>query len=341
MGVTIEHWGEYQNHEILRYTLSSGGLKVKILNFGAIIQSLVFKNTDLVLGFDNFEGYIIDKSHQGAAIGRYANRINKGRFTLNRKEYQLKCDARGQHIHGGPHGFDRRFWNAVVIANEDYPTVRFSINSPDGDQGYPGNLNFSVTYKVTKKQELIIIYEGISDSDTLLNPTNHSYFNLNGGGDISETEIQISADFITPVDERIIPTGGLLDISNTPFDFRKGAKIGERINICHEQLSLTGGFDHNFVLNNKGCAAKAYSEKSGIQMTCFTDMPGLQFYTANKLNEEGGKNNMPLKPQNGFCMETQFFPDSPNHPEFPSAVIKKQSEFVSKTIYQFKDCDEI
>lgn len=238
---------------------ASGGLKVSVLTYGATLQAVKFAGKDVILGYDRLEDYINAKgSYQGATVGRYANRIAGGTFALDGRTYDVGCNETGRgHLHGGVHGFDKKVWEAAVLDEGDEPRLRLSAVSEDGEEGYPGRLTFSVTLTVTADNTLRLSYEGGSDKDTVLNLTNHAYFNLNGydGGDVLDTVLTIHADAITPVDDRLIPTGELLPVEGTPFDFRKGQTIGAALAASHPQLKIGGGVDHNFVLgDNRACA---------------------------------------------------------------------------------------
>jgi len=333
--------------EVTLYTLSnaSGKAKATVTNYGARIVSLVVpdKNdnpTDVVLGYDKAQTYKDNKSSfYGAIVGRYGNRIAKGKFTLDGKEYQLEVNDGPNSLHGGINGVYDKVWDAE---QPNQQSLKLTYHSPDGEAGYPGNLDISVTYTLTDNNELEIAYQASSDKNTVLNLTNHAYFNLSGEGDstILDHEMQILADKITPVDETLIPTGSLMDVSNTPFDFRKPTPIGSRIDADHEQLKRGKGYDHNFVLNKKdGLAAVAnvYSPKSGIEMEVLTEEPGLQFYSGNfmKAGENLGKGGKDYGYRSAFCLETQHFPDSPNQPTFPSTTLKAGDTYQTKTVYKF------
>ena len=321
---------------------ASGGLKVSVLTYGATLQAVKFAGKDVILGYDRLEDYINAKdSYQGATVGRYANRIAGGTFALDGRTYDVGCNEAGRgHLHGGVHGFDKKVWEAAVLDEGDEPCLRLSMVSADGEEGYPGRLTVSVTLAVTADNTLRLSYEAASDKDTVLNLTNHAYFNLNGydGGDVLDTVLTLHADAITPVDDRLIPTGELLPVEGTPFDFRKGQTIGAALAASHPQLKIGGGVDHNFVLDDNRRlrhAVHAVSPRSGLAVDCWTDLPGVQVYTANFLGEDAGKGGINLYRHQGFCMETQFFPDSPNHPEFPSTRLKAGEAFHSVTAYRF------
>lgn len=343
MMVKREPFGQANGQPVERYILSGkGGLEAAVLTYGATIQALRFAGRDLVLGYDTLEGYQnAAGSYQGATIGRYANRIAEGRFMLNGVSYDVGCNEAGRgHLHGGVRGFDKKVWTAQVLDDGEEPAVRFSTEAADGEEGYPGRLQVSVTIRVTADNTLKLVYDAVSDRDTVFNPTNHAYFNLNGwdGGDVLDTQLTVYADAITLLDERLIPTGEILPVEGTVFDFRQGKAIGEAVLSSHPQIQIGGGIDQNFVLG-MDCrprhAAHAVSPRSGIAVDCTTDRPGLQVYTANGLKEQDGKGGIPLYRYQGFCLETQCFPDSPNHPEFPTTTLRAEEPFHSVTSYRF------
>ncbi len=295
------------------------------------------KLEDVTLGFDSLEGYLQRHPFFGALVGRYANRIAKGRFTLNNKEYKLAVNNGENSLHGGLKGFDKAVWRGRPLNNSAGVGVELSHVSKDGDEGYPGNLSVTVRYTLTNKNELKIDYSATTDADTVVNLTDHAYFNLagQGNGDILNHQMMINADRFTPTDAGSIPTGELRPVQGTPFDFRTPTKIGARINQNDEQLKLGKGYDHNFVLNDRN-AAEVYEETSGRVLSVWTTEPGVQLYTGNHLDGSlKGKGGKTYGPRTGFCLETQRFPDSPNKPNFPSAVLKKGEKRESTTIYRF------
>lgn len=331
------------------YTLSNAkGMEVKIINYGAIVQSLKVpdrdgKPADVVLGFDTLDGYAAEHPYFGAIVGRYGNRIAKGRFTLDGKEYTLATNNPPNALHGGLMGFDKQVWTATPLEDGGAPGLRLQLVSPDGDQGYPGTLTATVTYRLTDDNGLEIHYEASTDAPTVLNITNHSYFNLNGAGngDILGHEVMINADRFTPVDETLIPTGELRPVAGTPFDFLNPKPLGRDINQDDEQIKYGLGYDHNYVLNQKSpgaltLAARVRSLESGRVMEVHTTEPGLQFYSGNFLDGTNkGKGGKVYQHRFGFCMETQHFPDSPNQPEFPPVVLRPGGKYESKTVYTF------
>jgi aldose 1-epimerase len=291
---------------------------------------------DVVAGFDNLDGYLKPPPYFGAIIGRYGNRIGKGRFSLDGVEYTLAKNDGENHLHGGIRGFDKRVWSVTTSSPQ---SLELQYLSKDGEEGYPGNLSAIVAYTLTDANELKIDYSATTDKDTVVNLTNHSYFNLAGAGDILGHEVVINADRFTPVDKGLIPTGELRSVAGTPFDFRTPKTIGQRIEQKDEQLLLGHGYDHNWVLNRSGSglamAARVTDFKSGRVMEVLTTEPGLQFYTGNFLDGTlQGKGKVYAR-RSAFCMETQHFPDSPNKPNFPSTILKPGEKYQTTTVYRF------
>ena len=334
--------------EVYQYTLANkSGATLKVINFGAIVTSLTVpdrngKLEDVVIGYDSLDGYIHGKSYFGAIVGRYGNRIGKGQFTLEGKKYQLALNDGENHLHGGNIGYDKVLWNAKIVQDSTGRSLQLAYVSPDGEEGYPGKVTLSVTYTLTDKNELRIVYKGTTDKTTILNPTHHSYFNLSGSfnNTILDHLLTIEADTITPVDKGLITTGKYLDVTKTPMDFRIPTAIGTRINENFEQLMFGRGYDHNWVLKNyiKGKirkVAEVYEQKSGRLMTVYTDQPGLQFYSGNFLNGTAKGKGVSYQFRTGMCLEAQCYPDSPNKPEFPSVILKPGEEYHQTTIYQF------
>ena len=330
--------------EIESYTLhNTQGASAKVIAYGATLTELYVpdrhgKMGDVVLGFDNLEGYLGQHPFFGGTIGRYANRIAKGKFTLDGKEYQLALNNGPNSLHGGQLGFNRRVWKAEALEEKNGAAVRFSYLSKDGEENYPGNLRVNVTYTLTNTNELKIEYSADTDKDTVLNLTNHSYFNLSGTdtGTILKYILYLNADKYTPVDSTLIPTGAIDSVVGTPLDFLKPTAIGARI----AELKEIGGYDHNFVLNGKAgtmrLAAKVTDPESGREMEVLTTQPGIQFYSSIGLNGSiKGKGGVAYEKFGAICLETQHFPDSPNHPDFPSTELKPGQHFRSETIYKF------
>jgi aldose 1-epimerase len=331
------------------YTLANPhGMEVTISSYGAIVVSVKVpdrngKIADVVLGFDSLDGYLNPQEpYFGAIVGRYGNRIANGRFTLNGAQYTLARNNGENSLHGGIKGFDKQMWLANAVNSDDGPGVELTYLSKDGEEGFPGNLTAKVTYTLTANNELKIDYEATTDKDTVLNLTNHSYFNLagQGNGDILDHILTIEADRFTPVNAALIPTGELREVAGTPFDFRKATAIGARINDADPQLQAGNGYDHNFVLNRSGGdlapAARVTDPKSGRTLVVSTTQPGVQFYTANFLDGTiHGKGGAVYGRRSAFCLETQHFPDSPNQPNFPSVVLKPGEKYHSTTVFKF------
>ncbi len=326
---------------------NSQGMEVHAIPYGGIITSIRVPDRsgnfdDVVLGYDAPESYIKNNEpHMGAIIGRFANRIAKGRFTLNGKTYVLATNDGPNHLHGGKRGFDKQTWQAEEFRNADGTGVIFKYTSPDGEEGYPGNLEARVTYTLTDRNELIVDYLATADKPTPVNLTQHSYFNLTGvKRDVLDHEVTINADRYTPVDVTMIPTGTLQPVEGTPFDFRNPATIGSRINEADEQLRYAMGYDHNFVLNRSGDglvhAAHVYEPSTGRVLDVSTTEPGVQLYTANSLDGSiTGKSGKAYERRFAFCLETQHFPDSPNQPQFPTTILRPGNEYRSRTIFTF------
>lgn len=325
------------------YTLTNkNGMEVSITNYGGRVVTLkapdrAGRMADVVLGFDNLDGYLRQNPFFGALVGRYGNRIAKGKFTLDGREYTLARNNGENALHGGLRGFDKVYWEPRVEGNR----LLLHYLSKDGEEGYPGNLDTTVSYTLTDANELRIDYAATTDKDTVVNLTNHSYFNLagQGEGDILSHRMMIDADRFTPVDAGLIPTGELRPVDKTPFDFRQPVEIGARINDADEQLTFGKGYDHNFVLNGHvgtlRLAARATEPKSGRVMEVLTTEPGLQFYTGNFLDGSITGKGKVYKHRYGFCLETQHFPDSPNKPQFPSVVLKPGQKYHTTTVYRF------
>ena len=324
------------------YTLvNKNGLKARLTDYGATLVELTAPDRDgrfgdIVLGFDSLEGYLKSSPYFGCIVGRYGNRIAKGRFTLDGVEYELATNNGANHLHGGIVGFDKVLWTAEPISTAGARGVKFGYLSPDGEEGYPGNLRVAVTYLLTDENELSIRYEAETDRATPVNLTHHSYFNLagQGNGDILGHELTLFAPSYTPVDNGLIPTGEIAPVAGTPFDFGKPAAIGARI------AQVPGGYDHNFVLAGGGGklvrAATVYEPAMGRVMEISTTEPGIQFYAGNFLDGTiSGKGGKVYDKHYGFCLETQHFPDSPNQPGFPSTILRPGSKYQSLTVHKF------
>jgi len=323
------------------------GMAVAFSDFGARIVSLLVPNkygdaTDVVLGFDSMQAYSqANEPYHGVTVGRFANRIAGGRFTIGNETYQIQPNNGPNALHGGASGFHSRLWDRRVVANEE---VDFYYVSADGEEGFPGKLSVMVKYRLTDDNELAISYRAETDKPTIINLTNHAFFNLNGegNGDVLDHILQINANQYLPVDDHQIPTGMLEYVENTPFDFRKPKTIGQDIHEPDNQLTKgNGGYDHNYILNPAigqalTLAATISSPLTGIRLDVLTTEPGLQLYTGNFLNgSDVGKQGKPYQKYGAFCLETQHFPDSPNHPDFPSTLLSPGQVFQSETIYRF------
>jgi aldose 1-epimerase len=342
--VTKADWGKTADGKPVQiYTLSDHDLTVRVTTYGARVVSLeapdrAGKKADVVLGYDNVGGYEADTStYFGSVVGRYGNRIAKGAFTIDGKTYHVPLNNNGNALHGGPAGFSGKVWTATEIPDG----VELTLVSPDGDMGFPGTLTAHVRYTVVGKS-LRIAYSATTTKPTVVNLTNHSYFNLagDGKGTILEQVLTIPADRYTPVDATQIPTGELAPVEGTPFDFRKPTAIGARIQDANEQLKIGGGYDHNWVLSGAGeslhLAAKAYDPSSGRTLTVTTTQPGVQFYSGNFLDgTKTGKFGVTYQKYAAFCLETQHFPDAPNHPKFASTLLRPGQTMHSETVFTF------
>ncbi len=321
---------------------NNSGAYVEIIDFGCRITKLVVPDrngtlTDICLGYDSLADYIADEGSLGAVVGRVANRIKDGHFSLNGKEYQLAVNCGSNHLHGGILGFGSRVWESKIKDDK----LILTYHATDGEEGYPGNLTLSVTYGWTEDNELSILYVADTDQDTLFNVTNHAYFNLNGdgNGDVYAQELFIESDEITELDDTQAPTGRFLSVANTPFDFRKLHPIKKFLESDHEQLRKFGTYDHNFVITGTGLreAAILQSRETGIRLTCFTDQPGMQLYVPGAGTEMIGKDGRKYGMGCAVCLETQHYPDAINHEEFPSIVLHPDKTFRSKTVYHFSN----
>jgi aldose 1-epimerase len=341
MKIRKELFGVINGRNVFVYTLENqNGMKVRITNYGGIITSLIVPDRegnpdDVVLGFNSLKGYLSENPYFGAIVGRYANRIAGGKFSLDGVDYSLAINNGHHHLHGGVRAFDKVVWDTEEVYPGGASGIRLSYHSADGEEGYPGNLDVFVTYILTADNEFRIDYEAVTDKPTPVNLTHHSYFNLSGttGSDILDHELMIDADRYTCVDAHLIPTGELKNVKGTPLDFRNTITIGERID------QVDGGYDHNFVLNNKGGlsrVAELYDRNSGRIMEVHTTEPGLQFYTGNALDGKIlGKGGVIYFKHAGLCLETQHFPDSPNQPDFPDTILRPGEKYTQTTVYRF------
>lgn len=349
LSITQQAYGQTAAGEPVElYTLTNAnGCEVRITNYGGILVALKVPDRkgqldDVVLGYDTLEEYIRDNPYFGALIGRYGNRIAGGTFRLDGVTYTLATNNGPNHLHGGLRGFDKVVWQAEMVTGKDRVALSLSYLSKDGEEGYPGNLSVKVTYSLTRENELEIDYLATTDKPTVVNLTHHSYFNLAGAGtgDILGHEIAIRADRFTPVGAGLIPTGELRSVKGTPMDFTTSTAIGARIDADDEQLRLGGGYDHNWVLDRQdgspAWAARVYEPTTGRVMEVFTTEPGLQFYTGNFLDgRHRGKGGKTYEYRQGFCLETQHFPNSPNQDHFPSTVLQPGQTYRHTTSYKF------
>jgi aldose 1-epimerase len=340
--IVEDDFGKYVEGSLMqpvrRFTLSNKNkMTVQIINYGATITSVKFpdktgKVEDLTLGFDNVEGYYNGINYFGATIGRFANRIANGKYTINGKEYAVTLNRPPNHLHGGKKGFDRVLWSSHVEGD----TVVMTYVSKDGEEGYPGQVTCNVTFKLTDSNELVIGYKATTTQPTPVNLTNHSYFNLAGvGGDILDHKVKIYADSFTPSDEALIPTGEVKAVRGSPFDLTELVQLGQRF----KELTGMPGFDHNFCVNGTGHRQVARVEHpgSGRVMEVFSTLPGVQFYTGNFLptdNSCKGKQEVVYRKHGAFCLETQYYPDSPNRPNFPSCILVPGKEYQHNTVYK-------
>lgn len=336
----IEKYGRIGERDVFLYTLdNNNGLTAKITNYGGIVVSLVYNGIDVVLGRDSLEEYLENNGYFGAIIGRNSNRISNSYFVLDGIRYGLNANDGVNNLHGGFEGFDKKVWDAELIDGEE-PRLILKYNSPDGEEGFPGNAAVKVEYTVTKKNSLKISYHGVCDSDTVMNLTNHSYFNLNGhsGGVIDEHTLVLDSSFYTPNNSACIPYGEILKTENTPMDFTKGATLKSAFESDYEQIKMFGGIDHNFILNGKGFrkVGELKGDKTGIVMSILTDRPGVQVYTGNVIQQGRSCKDGSLYPVHGaVCLETQIFPDSVNIPHYSDAVLKKGEQYNTVTEYSF------
>ncbi len=336
MDVTSEPWGMTSSEEKVELFTLTDEISVKISNYGGTIVSILAPDRsgemgDVVLGFNTIEGYLNSGFYLGATIGRYANRIANGGFTLDGKGYELAKNNGPNHLHGGLCGFDKVVWVPELLESG----LRLLYKSPDMEEGYPGTLDASVTFTV-RGDSLEIDYLAGTDKPTVVNLTNHAYFNLSGGGSVLGHRLWIDADYYSPVNESLIPLGNHKEGEGSPFDFRDGAVVGGRINDDHVQLIRGGGYDHNYVLNQiNNPQIRVTDPESGRVLEVSTTMPGVQFYTGNFLDGSDTGRNGPINRRSGLCLETQFFPDSPNQPDFPSTILRPGEKYIEKTVYRF------
>lgn len=338
--------------ELFTFT-NANGSRLAAMSYGGVIVSLQVPDrhgalADIVLGFDSLAGYLTQSAYFGAIVGRYANRISRGRFALDGTTYQLAINDGPNHLHGGMRGFDKMVWRGEPFSNDRGMGLALRYTSPDGEEGYPGALEVEVRYVLTDDDELVVEYEATSDAPTPVNLTQHSYFNLTGTGpasglggrDILAHELMIAADSFLPVDGHLIPTGEILSVAGTPLDFRAPTTIGARIGDRDAQLEYAGGYDHNFVLRGEAPgpthAARVVEPITGRTLDVFTTEPGMQFYSGNALDGTiAGKDGRRYERHTGFCLETQHYPDSPNRPQFPSTILRPGERYSSRTVFAF------
>ena len=335
--------------DVALYKLTNAnGMRAEITNYGGIVVRLLVPDKDgqlgdVVLGYDKLADYIEDTPYFGCIVGRYGNRIAKGKFSIDGTEYTLATNNNENHLHGGIKGFDKVVWEAETLRCPKGVGLKLTYTSKDGEEGYPGNLKTTVIYRLLNCNSLKIEYEAETDKPTVVNLTNHSYWNLAGpgDGDILSHELKINADNCTPVDGGLIPTGEIAPVKGTPLDFTKATAIGARVNADDEQIKFGGGYDHNFVLNKPKpgemtLAATVYEPTTGRVMKVLTTEPGVQFYCGNFLDGSNvGKGGKVYKHRYGFCLETQHYPDSPNQANFPSVVLRPGQKYETTTIYKF------
>ncbi|MGB8490593.1 MAG: aldose epimerase family protein [Bacteroidales bacterium] len=343
--VRQEVYGNYQDKEVYRLTLTNKpGNVIRLTNYGAKITWIEVpdkegKKDNITFGYDTFDEILKGDFSFGSTVGRYANRIAKGEFVLDGVTYHLPLNDGPNSLHGGPKGWHSVVWDTEILKDSKVPAVRFTYLSPDMEEGYPGNVTAQVTYTWTDNNEIIMDYKCTTDKPTVINVTNHAYFNLHGAGngDILDHILTLKASSYTPVDSTLIPTGEILPVAGTPLDFTTAHTIGERINDDYEQLKVAKGYDHNFVLDNKeDVDVLVYEPVSGRILEVITDQPGMQFYSGNFLNgSQIGHGGKPYNFRSGLCLESGHFPDSPNHPNFPSTVLNPGEIFASRTIYRF------
>lgn len=345
LSISKAPFGESPDGPVDIYTFTNkNGIEARVINYGALLVSLKTPDKngqfdDIVLGFDSLAGYLGQHPYFGATIGRYSNRIAKGKFTLDGEDYTLATNNGPNHLHGGPGGFGRQLWSAEELKTDDAIGVKLTYVSEHMEEGYPGKLTVETSYLLNNKDELFMKYSATSDRATICNLTNHTYFNLKGEGDILDHQLMIKANNITPVDETLIPTGELMSVDGTPFDFRNPKSIGAQIDSEHEQMKIGGGYDHNYVINkaSTGMELIAYFSENttGRTVEVYSEEPGVQFYSGNFLNGSVSGKGKTYEYRTGFCLETQHFPDSPNRPDFPSTRLGAGQRYTTQTMWRF------
>ena len=336
-----ELFGKLPEGEVYCYTLDNGkDLSAEIISYGGIIKNLYFKGTDVVLGRDTLEDYLNNNGCYGALIGRNSNRIRNAEFVLNGEKYILAKNNNGNNLHGGNIGFDKKIWQVEEIDGAE-PSIILTLESPDGEEGFPGNAKIKVTYTLTSENSIKIHYEAECDKDTVINLTNHSYFNLNGhaAGTVDNHEIEFNCSFFTPNTEQCMPYGEILKVEGTPFDFTQPKTLKQGFESGFNQIEMFNGYDHNFVIDSTGFRkfATVKGDETGYIMDCFTDLPGVQLYTGNFIDEERiCKGGVKYKVHQGLCLETQYFPNALELTHFPSPVLKAGDKYDTVTEYKFR-----
>lgn len=349
MSIIKKNFGKTNEGEdvFLFLLTNSKGMEVKITNYGGIIVSIIVpdkngKKEDILLGFDKIDGYLNPNPYLGAIIGRHGNRIEDAEFTLNGKTYYLAKNDGNNHLHGGNEGFDKKVWKPEIIHKKNGESLQLTYLSKDGEENYPGNLNVKVIYSLSEENELIIDYYAVSDEDTVVNLTNHAYFNLSGhnSGDILNHQLMLNADKFTVINDECIPTGEIRSVTGTPMDFTSLKTVKEGIFCDDDQIKCGKGYDHNWVLNVSGNtpekAGEVYEPSSGRIMEVYTTNPGIQFYSGNFIDGcDKGKDGALYTKHSGLCLETQYFPNSLKHKHFPSPILKAGEEYKHTTVYKF------
>ena len=341
MSALKEIFQTYNNETIFKITLKNDDMKVTLLSYGATVHEIIFDKTDVAVGFKTVEEYAKSGTYAGAVVGRFANRLGDAKACIDGKIYEFSKNNGANHLHGGEGGYTDINWEIEEIKDEKEPSVTFFHLDKDGHENYPGTVKIWVTYTLKKDNSLCLKYRATTDKTTIINPTNHTYFNLNGhdSGDVTNHILYINSDYYTPISENLIPTGEIRNVTGTPFDFRKPKAMKEDISCDDNDLKFAGGYDHNFVLNTSDLTKPSVTvvgDKTKICMDVYTNMPGIQLYGGNFMDEtDTHKSGKPLTKRGALCLETQFFPDTPNKPMFPSCEFTPDEEYESDTIYRF------
>ncbi|MEO0732324.1 MAG: aldose epimerase family protein [Bacteroidota bacterium] len=340
--ISSQDWGDTPDGPASLFTLTNDrGNSLRLTNYGGIITSIIIDGTEMVVGFDKIDGYLAPNPYYGALIGRYGNRIANARFTLDSVTYELPANNNDNQLHGGPKGFDKYVWEADTATTETAASVTLSHLSPDRDQGFPGELTVRCRYEWTNDNELRLTYTATSTKNTIVNLTNHTYFNIGAADTMTAQTLQLNADYFTPVDDELIPLGENIPVAGTPFDFRRAKPIGQNIQSDHPQIALANGYDHNWALNDYDGTLREFAlltdPASGRKLRCFTTEPGVQIFTANfpagQFSDRGGKD---LLTYGAICLETQHFPDSPNQENFRTPVLNPGDTYSTTTVYRFE-----